>query len=81
MFLIGELNALDVIAFGVGNAGGWAFASVSASLISTIVALVLAVLADITVKDEDLTNEENNGKRDSSSMTNATPSSEQHGNP
>jgi hypothetical protein len=70
-FLIGEINALDIIAFGIiGDGGSGAFATVSASLVSTVVALILAVLADMTIQSDDHAEEENNSRRDSSSVTN-----------
>jgi hypothetical protein len=43
---LGEISALNVLAF--GNAGPGDFAAVASSLVSTTVALVLAVMADLT---------------------------------
>jgi hypothetical protein len=46
-FFLGEIAALDVLAFSNGHGGASDFASVAASLTSTVIALILAVLADV----------------------------------
>jgi hypothetical protein len=46
---LGELAALNALAF--GNAGPYDFAAVASSFVSSIVALVLAVMADIVASD------------------------------
>lgn len=50
---LGEINALNATAFEVGTAPTSDFASVAASLTSTFIALILAVLADIASPDDD----------------------------
>ena len=48
---LGEVSALSALAF--GDAGSNDFASVAASLVSTVVALILAVMADVKDSSED----------------------------
>jgi hypothetical protein len=77
-FLIGEINALDAIAFGVGDGdgAGLAFTIVSASLVSTIAALILAVLADMTMPDRGLPRAPQGSTQNLNSVTSETLKSE-----
>jgi hypothetical protein len=53
VFLLGEVNSLNIIAFSRNHGTTWDYASVMACFIATTSALVLAVLADIATPRSD----------------------------